>query len=231
MVLKSPDELENKKPLFKNDPEYLKSRSKHKQEHNLEVKIEQRMGKRLKSMSRLYSEQKGKITTKVRSISSHIGDKIEAKLKFVNGPRWCQKKANLMKEFILTHTTNPFSEAKASARFWEHYFELLRHSVIRKKDLLIKTFTKPKEGLGPWKNLWKNRESIIKERSPYAAFQSLRIRPMFVKSGDDLRQELLALSLIRVFQSMFDREMVKIYLRPYDVIIRNHNSGFIGTHA
>lgn len=189
--------------------------------------IQQRITKRLKSVSKI--DRVERIGEKVRSLSACLSDRLQEDISRINGPLWCRKKAGLMQKFILAKIGQEAIPSKAHSRLWDHYFELIRKSITRKKEFIIQKFSKPSRGFGPWSSLWKNKEKLIKERSPYSNFESLIIRPMFVKSGDDLRQESLALNLIRCIKSIFDRENCNLYIHPYDVIIKNHNSGFIGS--
>ena len=57
---------------------------------------------------------------------------------------------------------------------------------------------------------------------------SYKLRPVIVKGGDDLRQEVLAMQLIRKLNEIFINEKVMAYLRPYEVIVTSSNSGIIG---
>lgn len=52
---------------------------------------------------------------------------------------------------------------------------------------------------------------------------------MIVKANDDLRQENLAMQLMKRLQSIFDSAGLKssIYLRPYEIFITSSNSGMI----
>ncbi len=54
---------------------------------------------------------------------------------------------------------------------------------------------------------------------------------MIVKSGDDLRQEQLAMQLIQTFYSIFKEAEIPLWLRPYSVLAINSNCGFIETVA
>jgi phosphatidylinositol kinase/protein kinase (PI-3 family) len=48
-----------------------------------------------------------------------------------------------------------------------------------------------------------------------------------VKSGDDLRQEHMAMELIRIVKAICQKENIKIWLRTYSVIPFDKDSGFI----
>lgn len=56
---------------------------------------------------------------------------------------------------------------------------------------------------------------------------SYSLKSMIVKGGDDLRQELLVMQLIRMFQKQFQEFNVPIKLFPYEIIVYSHNSGFL----
>ena len=53
------------------------------------------------------------------------------------------------------------------------------------------------------------------------------MRCYIVKGGDDLRQEILAMQLIKKFKDIFEKANLSLYLKPYKVIITSVNSGFI----
>lgn len=206
--------------------DYIKLRTNSKSGGDRIKHMNMRLHKRLLSLSRHSKVEK--IKNRVRAISVSLNDRMDDKVAHCNGPRWFQRKAQLIENCVLGKIRQEAAPTKAHSRLWNYYFELIRKSLNRKKEFLIQKFIKPSKGIGPWQTLWNNKERLIKERSPYSHFESLRIRPMIIKSGDDLRQEFLALSLIRCFKTIFDREKCNIFLHPYDVIIRNYNSGFIG---
>ena len=63
-----------------------------------------------------------------------------------------------------------------------------------------KIFTKV---CSPWGEDWEDTYTRIRDTSPYKDFQSYRLRPIIVKGGDDLRQELFAMQLIKKFDDIF----------------------------
>ena len=81
---------------------------------------------------------------------------------------------------------------------------------------------------GPWGDVWEDKEQAIRQSSPYGHFNSYRLRPIIVKGGDDLRQEVLAMQIIRKLREIFRKENIMAYLRPYEVIVTSANSGIIG---
>lgn len=48
-----------------------------------------------------------------------------------------------------------------------------------------------------------------------------------VKSGDDLRQEYMAMQLISLFNDIFIKENIKIWIRPYTIVPYSGDSGLI----
>lgn len=48
-----------------------------------------------------------------------------------------------------------------------------------------------------------------------------------IKSGDDLRQEYMAMQLIKYIEEIARAENIKIWIRSYDVIPFNGDSGLI----
>jgi phosphatidylinositol kinase/protein kinase (PI-3 family) len=48
-----------------------------------------------------------------------------------------------------------------------------------------------------------------------------------VKSGDDLRQEYMAMQLITLINEIFLKENIKIWMKPYSIIPYSSDSGLI----
>jgi len=53
------------------------------------------------------------------------------------------------------------------------------------------------------------------------------LRTWIFKSNDDLRQELLAVQLIKRLKKIFDEANLSLYLRPYEIHITSHTSGYL----
>lgn len=105
--------------------------------------------------------------------------------------------------------------------FWNYYVDLTKKLVLSSTGVEI-------EPTGESKRY----ESIVKhlqQTSSFRRFKSLKIRGLIVKYGDDLRQEVLAMNLIRVFQDVFDRHSLSLPIRTYDITLTGCHSGFIGT--
>ncbi|CAG9534352.1 unnamed protein product [Cercopithifilaria johnstoni] len=74
---------------------------------------------------------------------------------------------------------------------------------------------------------WEDKVARIKHSSPYGRHPLWRLLPVIVKTGDDLRQELLAYQLLSVLQNIWIEEKVPLYLRPYKIVVCSPNSGMI----
>mgnify|MGYP003468338165 CR=1 FL=1 len=48
-----------------------------------------------------------------------------------------------------------------------------------------------------------------------------------VQSGDDLRQEYMAMQLISLINEIFVKENIKIWMKPYSIIPYSSDSGLI----
>lgn len=55
------------------------------------------------------------------------------------------------------------------------------------------------------------------------------LKSVIFKGGDDCRQEVLAMQLIRLFHKVFKEAKLPLKVRPYSVVVTSHNSGLIET--
>jgi phosphatidylinositol 4-kinase len=67
----------------------------------------------------------------------------------------------------------------------------------------------------------------IRRRSPHGRRPGWAVRPVIVKSGDDCRQELLAVQLIRAFHDIFQEAHLDLWLRPYEVLVTSNRTALI----
>ena len=79
----------------------------------------------------------------------------------------------------------------------------------------------------PFGEKWLEISQKIKQRSSYRNFPSHLIKSFIAKSDDDLRQESLAMQLIKIMQDIFNKSKVNLYLRTYEIIITSQTSGLI----
>jgi phosphatidylinositol 4-kinase len=78
-----------------------------------------------------------------------------------------------------------------------------------------------------FRELWQSREERIRKASPHASLPGWRIDSVIVKSGDDLRQEQLAMQLITTFHQIFQEAELNLWLKPYYVVATSSNTGLI----
>ncbi len=79
----------------------------------------------------------------------------------------------------------------------------------------------------PWGEAWEDMKERIRKESPYGNYKSWNLRGVIVKGHDDLRQEHLAMQLIRKFKSIFKAASLSLFLQPYDILVVSENSGIL----
>ncbi|KAL0039390.1 hypothetical protein WJX79_005779 [Trebouxia sp. C0005] len=67
----------------------------------------------------------------------------------------------------------------------------------------------------------------IQAESPHGRRPAWAVRPVIVKSGDDCRQELLAVQLISTFHDIFQEAQLPLWLRPYEVLVTSNRTALI----
>lgn len=64
---------------------------------------------------------------------------------------------------------------------------------------------------------WADKAARIRANSPYGHVPGWVLRPVIVKSGDDCRQELMAVQLVAMFQHIFSETGLPLWVRPFEV--------------
>ncbi|RNA23872.1 phosphatidylinositol 4-kinase beta isoform X3 [Brachionus plicatilis] len=77
------------------------------------------------------------------------------------------------------------------------------------------------------KEPWSEKQSRIKESSPYGHYSNWKLLAVIVKSGDDLRQELMAFQFLQKLQEIWLQEHVKVFVRPTRILVLSKDSGMI----
>ncbi len=72
------------------------------------------------------------------------------------------------------------------------------------------------------------KSKLLRSSSPYGHFDSYKLRPLIVKGGDDLRQELICMQVMQKLKNIFDNAGINLWIRIYDIIVISANSGIIG---
>ncbi|XP_063900512.1 phosphatidylinositol 4-kinase beta-like isoform X2 [Zophobas morio] len=79
------------------------------------------------------------------------------------------------------------------------------------------------------KEPWNEKVDRIRCNSPYGQADGWDVRSMIVKSGDDLRQEVLAAQMILKFKHIWEEEHLALWLHPYRIVATGSNGGLIET--
>ncbi|RWR92812.1 phosphatidylinositol 4-kinase beta 1 isoform X2 [Cinnamomum micranthum f. kanehirae] len=77
--------------------------------------------------------------------------------------------------------------------------------------------------------LWEVKKERIQKASVYGRSPGWDLRSVIVKSGDDCRQEHLAVQLISHFYDIFQEAGLPLWLRPYEVLVTSSYTALIET--
>ncbi|KAJ6677832.1 hypothetical protein OIU85_008415 [Salix viminalis] len=77
--------------------------------------------------------------------------------------------------------------------------------------------------------LWEVKKERIRKASVYGKLLGWDLRSVIVKSGDDCRQEHLAVQLISHFYDIFQEAGLPLWLRPYEVLCTSSYTALIET--
>lgn len=83
------------------------------------------------------------------------------------------------------------------------------------------------DGTDVYGEKWNDRKERIRRRSPHGSRPGWDLTCVIVKSGDDCRQELLSMQLIRTFYSIFAEAGLPLWLRPYEVLVTSNLTALI----
>ncbi|KAK8971392.1 Phosphatidylinositol 4-kinase beta 1 [Platanthera guangdongensis] len=88
-------------------------------------------------------------------------------------------------------------------------------------------FPKPNDALSG--ELWEVKKERIRKLSPFGKLSGWDLRSVIVKSGDDCRQEHLAVQLIAHFYDIYQEAGLPLWLRPYEVLVTSSYTALIET--
>eukprot|EP00268_Persea_americana_P033710 TRINITY_DN3333_c0_g2_i4.p1 TRINITY_DN3333_c0_g2~~TRINITY_DN3333_c0_g2_i4.p1 ORF type:complete len:1003 (+),score=194.93 TRINITY_DN3333_c0_g2_i4:504-3512(+) len=77
--------------------------------------------------------------------------------------------------------------------------------------------------------LWEEKKERIRKASAYGGSPGWDLRSIIVKSGDDCRQEHLAVQLVYHFYDIFQEAGLPLWLRPYEVLVTSSYTALIET--
>ncbi|TFY82621.1 hypothetical protein EWM64_g1386 [Hericium alpestre] len=76
---------------------------------------------------------------------------------------------------------------------------------------------------------WATKKSRVRQGSPYGHLASWDCLSVIVKTGDDLRQEQLAVQLIQEFKRIWQEENCQCWVRYFRILITGGSSGLVET--
>lgn len=116
-----------------------------------------------------------------------------------------------------------------SKQFKEILLNDRNHCEAEKNRLLIKKSLTHEKNLKSIQfiNTWKEKAKMIKKNSRFRNFKTYKLRQVIIKGGDDLRQEMMAMQLMKIFNKAFKEENTNCFLRPYDITATTSSSGFL----
>ncbi|KAI9331670.1 kinase-like domain-containing protein [Zopfochytrium polystomum] len=80
-----------------------------------------------------------------------------------------------------------------------------------------------------FKELWDDKCARIQRASPYGHHPSWKLISVIVKSGSDLRQEVLALQVIKEMQRIWKDENVPVWVSSYRILVTSDQGGLVET--
>eukprot|EP00484_Ammonia_sp_Unknown_P025398 CAMPEP_0197024018 /NCGR_PEP_ID=MMETSP1384-20130603/4673_1 /TAXON_ID=29189 /ORGANISM="Ammonia sp." /LENGTH=1099 /DNA_ID=CAMNT_0042452345 /DNA_START=16 /DNA_END=3315 /DNA_ORIENTATION=+ len=81
----------------------------------------------------------------------------------------------------------------------------------------------------PFGEPWDKRMLRYREQSPFKHSERWGMQSVIFKSGEDMRQEQMAMQFIKLFDKIWKEAKLPLQLRPYSVIVTSPASGFVET--
>ncbi|MDP2439229.1 MAG: phosphatidylinositol 4-kinase [archaeon] len=79
----------------------------------------------------------------------------------------------------------------------------------------------------PLREFWEDKKARLRRVSPFGSLPNWNLYSVIYKHGDDLRQEQLAIQLIKQFHNIFQDAGLPLYLKPYHILVTSGHSGLI----
>jgi phosphatidylinositol 4-kinase len=102
---------------------------------------------------------------------------------------------------------------------------MLEHPVVVDHNVSEKQKKETAESI--YGEKWNDRRERLRKKSPHGSRPGWDLRCVIVKSGDDCRQELLSMQLIRTFHTIFLEAGLPLWLRPYEVLVTSNRTALI----
>ena len=172
--------------------------------------------------SELYEEKERKEESNIKVYKSiedffEVMDEKEEKLKQQQSKN--QKEIDKILQKIKYENEHPDKKVSHILSITYHKTQLIND------NSLLTSFTP--ETITLFGDKWSSVIEKYKAKSSYGKFSSYTLLPLIAKSNDDLRQEHLALQLIKTFDHIFKSADLPMKLRPYEILITSSHSGLI----
>ncbi|CAD8161225.1 unnamed protein product [Paramecium octaurelia] len=138
-----------------------------------------------------------------------------------------QKSKDLEDSFSSTSSEHQISTLNIGVVEQNQQIQGIVQSPISQRSSVNYIQNKSNSTLNPWGEDWKDKINRIKQESKFKDFESLKIRVIMVKGGDDLRQELLIMQVIQKMHEIFRSTQLNLFLKPYEIIVVSENSGIL----
>ncbi|XP_042392953.1 phosphatidylinositol 4-kinase beta 1-like [Zingiber officinale] len=102
-----------------------------------------------------------------------------------------------------------------------------QNSQDTKPKLMDGVIRKPGDALSG--ELWEKKKEQIRRSSAFGKLPGWDLRSIIVKSGDDCRQEHLAVQLVSHFYDIYQEAGLPLWLRPYEVLVTSSYTALIET--
>ena len=145
-----------------------------------------------------------------------------------------EDKGDKLRDFLYTINKTQ-KEEKENEIKTQNIIEIKNNEITKKikdeKKELINEFEILPEITEELKNVFGKPMDIItkeiQQKSPFKKCKTYKFVNFIVKSNDDLRQELLAMQLIKFFDKIFKEEKIPLHLHPYEILITSSSSGLL----
>ena len=120
-----------------------------------------------------------------------------------------------------------YRKSKANPVLLEHLLQQTNLQEESEASSEENSDTRSTEAECMWGEPWPEFCERLRKNSCFGHFETWNLTEVIVKGLDDLRQELLAMQFIRKIKDVFDSVHLKLFLRPYDILILSNNMGII----
>ena len=93
----------------------------------------------------------------------------------------------------------------------------------------VEAEARQEEALKVYGEKFLDKQKRVRASSPYGHLPGWKLQSVIVKAGDDCRQELMALQLLKQFKNIFMESGLPLYIRDYSVLVTSSESGLIET--